>query len=842
MNMPWDVLNAKTASFRTLLETPDDDGKIRDAVFSGLYVKLSDIVKGRAPGTGKTLTIYADTLVMDLPSFDAATTVVVARTIDVSSLTRGEIRVPVLAGGQPAMSVFLIQESAGGGVSLIPAKPATGVSTTAVAVGSAPLQVVYYTVESDGKSSSEIQTNAAYLQDLLDKVWALNSLKASFTAATWLMDSDSPADRLVARSMLNWVCSCVRAVGENGAVVPSDYAELYQSAAALLVTSNVGSGADYVPVLASDYYNQQLNTLFDVLSKYESTLRALNTQSSVQAALQSAGSTLQGTVDDSLVPLGAELDSLQGNIDNLFGDIQVLRRQFDIQLLESDAKLKLLTAEMIKDQIYRQMEQILSASFQILTAVGSAGASISALKINPAASLKAFTFQGADSGWIRVFDKSGNPESALPTLKKIGETIADGGKGAMSIYKAAKGSKTPGGNELLTRALALMTMQEQAITAFVAGASLLGAPPEGATQNLPEIEAADRVDPALAWDNFLVDVETFLKPMESSDSGSVISALAAFHGSLKILAQYGKAINAKLEAAASQTSEATLVRARLFAAENTKRRWADLVANAKSDDEKLAALKGIIQVRMDSIKRSVFASWNQYRNSFFYLNFQEPPRAINMDMNAADLAAGFASVTAWIARLRGDTPEATQIRLPDDKVRISFNFKVVKRGEAVGAGTALLTPQNGSQPATLTWTIASGDDQLTGVLPSKGQVAIWIREAKFFPTGVTPNSKGKVIAKVSTSGSYQNGFGPQRLYSFETKSLVGNYAYTVADEVVYNRWKIDTEVYSTPTPFTQWTMTFDPDGGDPATASELRMDLVVAYSEGARMASSAGRA
>ena len=78
------------------------------------------------------------------------------------------------------------------------------------------------------------------------------------------------------------------------------------------------------------------------------------------------------------------------------------------------------------------------------------------------------------------------------------------------------------------------------------------------------------MDPALAWDNFMIAAEAFLKPMESTESNEVKTALAAYQGSLKILAGYGKAIHAKLASAAAQMSQGTLVRARLRAAED---RW-----------------------------------------------------------------------------------------------------------------------------------------------------------------------------------------------------------------------------------------------------------------------------
>jgi hypothetical protein len=838
MKTSWDTLNSKTRSFRTLLEAPDNDkGEIRDVVFSGLHVKFSEIVKNRAAGIGKTLTIYADTLVMDRPSLDASVAVVVARRIDVSALNGNAITMPRAVPGQPSVSLFLIQESAGGSATVAAAKPASGEQPARIPTGNAPLQLMYHTVTSDGKATVEITRRTADMEDLLNKVWAINSLKASFTAATWLADSGNKEDRVAARSMLLWVTACIRSWGGDGAGISSDVADLYNSAAALLVTLDSDAGALYVPVLASAYYSNHVKALLEALSKHETQLGNLNVQTGIAAAIQSVSATLEGAMSDSIVPLQAELDQIDGNIQNLLNDIQVLNRQFYLQRTESDRKLKTLTAEIISDAIYRQMEAILSASFAIIAAVGSAGASLSLISKNPGATLR----QGkAALDYFQMDDGSGNKVSALPAIKDALSSVFDGIKEGKKIYDAATEKADEPDNELLQRAMDLMKMQEQSLASFTSSALMVSGP-QG-SPNLEEVSSADRADPALAWDNFVIAAEVYLKPMESTESGEVKSALAAYQGSLKILAGYGKAVHAKMASASAQMSQATLVRARLRAAEETKERWAALEAKAESDEEKLAALKGILQLRADNLKRSVFVAWRQYRNSFFYLNFQEPPTGVvNLDMDSAELSKAFVSVTEWIARLRGDTLEGRQVRLPNDEVKIGFRLKIVKPGVAAGPGTALLKPKTENEPASLSWTIESGDEQLRGVLPSGGHVAIWITEAKFFIRGVAANAKGNVIGKVSTSGSYQNGFGPQKDYRFETKSLVGNYAYAVAGEKIYNRWKIESEVYATPTPFTQWTFTFDPDGGDPKDATEVRMDLVVAYREAADMATSAAR-
>jgi hypothetical protein len=122
-----------------------------------------------------------------------------------------------------------------------------------------------------------------------------------------------------------------------------------------------------------------------------------------------------------------------------------------------------------------------------------------------------------------------------------------------------------------------------------------------------------------------------------------------------------------------------------------------------------------------------------------------------------------------------------------------------------------------------------GTRQLQGVLPNGGNVAIWIREVVFVVTGVQPNDRGNVIASVAVSGTYQNGFAPNAIYRFVSKGLTGDYGYAVATNTPYIPWRIDPQVYTTPTPFTQWTMVFDPDGGDPSDAQVLELRLKIAY-------------
>jgi hypothetical protein len=388
----------------------------------------------------------------------------------------------------------------------------------------------------------------------------------------------------------------------------------------------------------------------------------------------------------------------------------------------------------------------------------------------------------------------------------------------------------PGDPALLRNANALLETQLQLMTSVGTGGILWADAQLGETaKDLPPSLKSVSIDPDLAWRNYLALAEADVATARSSlkDPETADRYLA----SLRILVNYSMAISAKFVAIASQLAQATVVKAQIAAANNTMERWKQLEKQARTEEEKLAAMKAMVQARVNAIKRSIFVAWADYRDSYFFLYFEKAPVSINLDMSAAQMKDAFATVSQWIARLLGDAPGKDPIKLPNENVSIDLEFDIVPVGGAAGGSTdiaVLADPQSGI-PRTLTWALAIGTDQLRGVLPNNGEVAIWITKAEFFIEGVKPNSKGNVIVTVGTSGTYRNGFGPSRAYNFVTKGLVGNYAYKEKSGAVYNPWAIDIGVYMTPTPFTQWQMTFDPDGGDPSTATRLRVRLVVAY-------------
>lgn len=806
MSIDWGFINEQTKSFRTLDVFHDSDGQtVLDVTFAGLQVKLSDLNKYAPSNGGSTLAIWADTLIIDYPTFDWQACVIIARCIDCSMLRGAPMPIRVPAAGQTSVCQFLLGESAGQArYQLSTTANKTGSSEFTVPIGLNPLQVGYFFVQADGSTRHQVSGSIAELQDLLARPWALNSMKASFTAASWLMESSDPADVNTARSMLNWVVSCIRALGPGGGRLTTQLSELYGQAAALLVTLNVSSGAKYVPVLSADFYNTQAVKLLDVLQTYENNLNTLTIQADIKTAIAQVSATLGNVAQDEEKPWQTDFANLTSSITNLNSSIYKLQMQFELQNIEAGTGYTLMASAIASMKV----TQFLEACFKFAVDVVKLGISVGTM---------------AASGGAQ-----GSPGDMLDPLVGM---VTNG-------YAAIDAATSSFPNDQLpNKAKALMQVQSQLMTSFVTSSTLWNTTLNDKLVQLPMALGAVAIDPGLAWDNYMIEAERALANMalfigSGTDSGTAQAAANDYLASLKILAQYGKAINAKFISFTELLARATVVRAQIAAAKNVQARWQELQAAAKTDEEKLAALKGMIKVRTAAITRSIFVAWTNYRNAYYYMFFSEPVSSIRMDMNAAQLKDAFASVSLGAAQLLGDVADSQKVRLPQENVSISFRFDIVRQGARVtpNQAVALLSPATATAPASLTWCIPIGDPQLRGVLPRNGCVAIWISKAQFWIDGVQANSRGKVIVDVSTSGSYVNGFGPSLAKEFVNKGVQANFAYDVASQQAYIHWQIPQAVYMTPTPFTQWSLVFDgQDGGDPSNARTLRMDLTVAY-------------
>lgn len=801
----WAALNQQTAAFNSLTTTTDEVSGAVSIIYSGLEAKLTDVLAAAAGAQIASVTIYADTLTVDTDTVTAGGLVLVARSLDVSGIAGGALGLAAPSGGS-AVAELLVGGVAGGAASLAQSPLPEGQAPAAVPAGMRPMSALVYSISPGAAPAAQVLTDAAYLQDLAGRVWALNSLKASYTAGAGLMDSDSADDRALAQQMFDWVVACAGTMALGGAAIPSDYLELYHQAGALLVTLNVAPGGYFVPVLSSDMYQGQIDGLLGALAGYEANLATLAVETGIAAAVAEVSSTLQGTAMDEMAPLQAQLSQIQDNIQALYKSIIVLRSDFDIQADQANTDYQNLAAAVALQELAQFLQDSISTAMSVI-------------------SLGVAVAKGSEGDVGSVTDGmsalSGGVTSAMAAIDDLKMT-------------------PPGGEELVQQAKQLMQMQLALMTSFEAATILWAQSQQGGGGDpLPSALASVAVDPSLAWDNYVIQAQAVLTSVKEnigsgSDAQAAQDAANTYLASLEILAGYGKAIDGKFAAYSGQLAQATVVNAQIAAAKNVAARWQQQEAQAKSDEEKLAILRSIVQGRADALKRSIFVAWTYYRASFFYVQLTEPPVAINLAMTSAQMKDAFASVSTWVAQLLGTASDGQHIVLPNNDVEIAFAFAIRTAGDtsqtvAPGTDVALLTPAANGKPAQLAWTIPLGDSQLVGVLPENGDVAIWITEISFTIDGVEANQKGNVLVSVATSGTYENGFGPGQSYTFFSQGLVGEYGYSPGSGDIYIPWQIPTAVYMTPTPYTQWSMTFDPQGGDPSQATTLHMAMKVAY-------------
>jgi hypothetical protein len=766
VTVDWGRLSARTKGFGVLEAPVDPAGNVADVVAVGLCLKLSELT-ARFPSTGgNSLTVYADTFVVDTAVLAVKSLVVVARSVDTTALKGVALRAPATA------AEFLVGK---GALTL-----ANETATATIVTGFDPLTATTITGPTLATTTA---TDDRSIGDLTGRPYALNALRASFAAATWLLDSPSQADQATARDMLAWVAVATGPAAATTATSPTEWSDLHHVATPLLLAANVVPGATYVPALSTTFYDTQISKLLDTLDAYDRQLNTLTTATNLGQTLAAVADTLTDTAATELGPLQTQLDTLTRNINDLNVGINTLNYQFAQQTSTIDtawADLKVaLTDKQISDWFNACIDMALSAikiGFDAAKFVATGGADLSALK-------------GV------ITESVGVTQKAYATIVAIAKDV------------------TTTGAPLVKSAGEIIKMQDQLLHAYVAAQSGEAA---AAVSDKPALFA---IDPALAWDNWLAEVDRSL-------SAQTVPAAGKFLVCFTVLANIGKAMSSKVAMACQQLSQRRVVRSQYEAATSVTARWKELAAKATTDEEKAAALSGLIAAKRDGISRTLFVAWTNYVGAYRFVTLKAPAIKVDLDMSTAQLRNAFSSVSTWVGRLLGD---GEQIQLPGSNVDLDFQFPIALAGtDAATTAGAVLTPAAGKAPATITWTIPPTTTQLDGVLPA--DVAIWITSATFTLDGVKANHLGNVITKVSTSGIYQNPDRKAHRATFVSRSIVGNFAYAVGPpQRPTSPWTIPTDLTMTPTPFTQWTMTFDPDGGDPSAATELHMHLRVNY-------------
>lgn len=802
---------SQTSKYDQTILTKNFNGEIvTDILFSGLNVKLSDLT-GLFPAAvpGNTLTIYADTVLVDIPDFNCAGIVIVARQIDITSLDNASWPISVPATAVPAVLECLIMSSISNGT----AAPLSFI--TSITPGAAPaplftaptnqptLAIGEFLVNTDGTTSSEVLTDANDFLDLIGRPYALNSFYAGFTYATDLINLNDTASIGTAFSILNWICDTIISCGS----IPSTHAELYAQASSLLVSLNIPVGYQYLGVLSPDFYSTQISNLIDIVAAYDDHLNQLEQQSTVVGIVDSISAAMVATAGTESAPTQLEISQVNSSLNSLYAQINTLNNQIAGQIVVADGNFNSLNIEIAQDQIQNFLKD------SIKTAIDAMGAMI------------------AIGGAI---DKAGEGAGeALSATTTVVTDAIDTISGITATYETG---------DLVNTAKTLITQNQQLLNNVYTSQQLWYQINGGSAGTINFSPEPITMDPNVAWDNFMVQVDNVLSNLTnafgSQDFSSAQEQSNDYLASLKELTNYGKAFNAQVIAYSNQLCQGVVLLAKQEAINGIEAIWNNLKQESATEQEKITSLEGLILNRVDATMRSLFLAWTSYRSAYMYNNLSEPTAVISMESSLTDLKVAFANIQSWVAGMPVGGQGTT--RLPNDNATITLSIPVLDPttnkvpGSAAESNPAGLlayitpSPTDPNFAATVTLSLPKILNQFSAQI-GNGDVAIWITNGQFIMNGAGANSSGYIPMTISTSGQYINGYESD-LLCFLSNAVSSHFSYRPGvnggNPVVNVPWAINAQVYMMPTPYTIWTFQINK-GCDISGLTSLNITLTV---------------
>lgn len=813
------VTQASTAfdKYDQIIVTKNAEGTaVTDILFSGFKVQLSDLVNQFPQTGGNTLTIYADTIVADVPEFNALGVVLIARVIDISSLYIGgtmqcwPIAVPPSNSIAPSVFEGLIMNSVNTG------QPAALGFITSVTTGTNPtalftlptnqsnsqLQVGEFTVAGDGTLSSVSPGANAFL-DLIDRPYALNSFYSSFYYATSLIDKGDDLSLSTAVNILTWICNCIG----NAVPIPSSLTEMYSQASSLLLLISTPGDTHHLGALSADLYGTQITTLTQALEDYNTNLGQLNTESVSDQLITQISSAVSQTALMENAPTQTELSQVNSSIGSMYTSIQSLSQSLLLQTVTCKTNSQLLAVGINNAQINQFLENLVKMGVDL-------GAAI-------AQTVMAVKEDGKGAGQAIASIGTFCTQTAT-TISEMSTTYNQG--------------------DLITAAQTILTDTQTRLTAVFKSDQMWY------EVNNPELATGITFNPVpltgspdLAWTNYMVQVNNVLSNLQAtfqqnSLGGGVQQLANNYLASLQQLANYGKALNEQLSAFSGELCKGIALMARITAIKNINQVWNNLSAKAATSKEKVVGLQGLIEGRINSTMRSVYIAWQNYKNAYLYNNLTPPDEIITLNSSCGDITSAFTSASNWIAGLPVNGQGTTS--LPSQNVQIQLNIPVI-------ASPTPADYTNGSVFATVTSNGASGGGVISFKIPKvlnqfskqigSGDVSIWITGATFFVTGIVPNSNGYVPMEIGTSGLYVDGYSQSPL-NFSSNPLSTHFSYKPANgnapPQIIVPLQINAAVYMLPTPFTTWSLNIDA-GCDlsSVTGVEITLTANVSFSE-----------
>ncbi len=772
----WSTLNQKTASFKTEPSAPTDDITIVGLQFTLDQIN-SFVPAGGSPSN--SMTIYADTLTLGgQDTIKTDNLIVVARSVELSPPVGSAQGIVQLPGTSAVLLVGEVTGASSLGLKVGAGSPAT----VATGMPSTTEEVPVMTASGAGPSQPAA--------DNFGGSDAFDSLQASFTAATYLLTSDKPT----AYSMLRWVTDATSTYLSSPLAANdpyhSRYADLYNQAAALLVIANAGGGATYVPILQKGLYETSLSGLATALQDFKTDLQTIQTLRGNTDALSQLASTLGDNTQATTAPLTAQSTQLTTNITNLMNNVQSLQQQTQVDASQANVAYNTLKIQLTQNN--NPWVNFFKDGFKAFTDAVSSGFAFANLEEDPAGILPALqdgarALQGAATSIGDLTSPTGFPADAAD-LPSVAQTLLD--------------------------------QQHQIVTSFYNAVHAYTESSGGGT--LPTFTA----DPDVAWDDFITKATSVL---QDSQMDSVRDLANGYLASLTLLANDGKAINSQLVNLSAQMARKAVVTAQQQAAVDVETNLNILISKYQHRDQQLDALETYTKDMANNTKRWIFVAWREYAAAYYYAQLSDPPTSINLGMDAGQIQTAVSTGNFASAISSGGT-----VTLMQSTANFVWTFPIVQAGDQVKPGDAVFTPKSSGRttPAVLSWRPDHSVNSVAGLV-STG-TPIWVTGVKFFLQGVEAQDTDRVLGYLATSGIYLNAKtaldwrnDPVR---FATAGVRAEYGYQPTTDGSTGQVKIAWTVASNimnPTPFTTWTMTFDPNSIDPSAATKLKMKLTV---------------
>ncbi|APC14640.1 hypothetical protein BLL42_02415 [Pseudomonas frederiksbergensis] len=796
----WNNLNAIAAAF--LESTPLAASIISvtppgSYVATGLQLDLGTILS-TAPASN-VLVVAVDTLTVPAGTtrISATGVVIFARSVQVAG------------GGSSSLNV----SDAGASLQLMTAEIIGSLSVTLGTSAAVPFVLggvkspQILTLDASAPMTLAIKADSVSVADIMHSPWCLLSLQLTSAIAGVLADQLGAGPNALADLMLRWVTANGAALLANQASFPAldwaDIASMMASAAALLVsTQTVASGAVYVPILSTDLYQVQVNSILGLAQIYDSQIDALQSRQNVERDLAQFGATLGAINQQSAGPLLTRLQSLANETGML-----------EMQLLDAAVQLQQITATLpglqqaltdaINDQFQREL---------VSTAI-STMFTLASLYVGGAASILGDPEVLAGSSTAIM-------KAALEITKSIIDTasvpvqaaIADGVQAAAQAPSSTASVTALQGGQVLAASVASFGGAMNALYEVV-GTAIANAPAEivyapdfasklAAAPNLSSFSTGG-LDPVTYWNVVVIQTEAAVQPHMD------LPEVAAYLTAVKLVATYGAAVGDLQMKLLDLFTDGVSTFAQLQTVYQAKAEWGHLESMLTQQDQQLQAAIGMLQRGYLDVKRSLVSAVDNYRAAFFYQWLQHSNISVDVSMDYVVLAQqAQLSIDSLVNVLSGNPSKPLRPR--QDFNGISYTV--------VRDDIPLFIEDNGIGQAQ--WSITAGDAWLSAQLG--GNTALYLDEVTFILEGAT--QVGEVELQVATSGRYESMIENSNLRFVSQAVLMSNFYNPGTPPQFISSWKFaDTAAYMMPTPYTNWTLTVQRGDWQNVTAITMTM-------------------